>query len=57
MFGKAKTNFNDRLRRLGCDQLHKQLKHKQKSKTTIDNFIPEFDPEEKSPEMLADMRR
>ena len=57
MSGNPKANFNDRLRRLGCDQLHIQLKSRHKSKSIIDDSssnIPfESHPDEKLSVMLT----
>ena len=57
MAGNPKANFNDRLRRLGCDQLHIQLKSRHKSKSIIDDSssnIPfESHPDEKLSVMLT----
>ena len=33
MSGKLKSAFNDKIKRLGCDQLQKQLRNKNKAKT------------------------
>lgn len=30
---RQKSAFNDRLRRLGCDELHKQLRNRNKART------------------------
>jgi hypothetical protein len=42
MANRQKNNFNDRLKRLGCEELHKTLKNKNRAKTMYFDSIDGF---------------
>jgi hypothetical protein len=53
MSSRQKNSFNDRLKRLGCDELHKQTRNRNKVKTMFSETNALSPP---SPARLADSK-